>query len=361
MMFANGLSARAAISSLDDKVHDVLVLGAGPAGISAGNRLKEKGLTNFLILEGRDRVGGRTLTDPIFGDRGAAWTHINDPRVLNNPEILQLALDSTINPAKILGFTLSYDTQNTHIYLDGERIERDRYLQRWDEIYSELQEILEREGRDMTIGEAMGYLHKCDSLDDAILRMECGGGTTGWDYKEVSTAAVIHHHSGASGVLYQEGLGNLIKAQAEPLKDYIHLNQRITSILHGEDGLWHIKVETPEGERTYHSKKVICTLPPPVLTCEEEGHRITHNLPQGKIKALKALPSGAMNKIMMKFPHGYLEQLGIPQNAHYEIIHHKLGNMFFIAQSGQDTLTGLVGGKQSIALENRRTLRAGFS
>jgi Predicted flavoprotein involved in K+ transport len=34
-----------------------LILGAGPAGLTVGNRLKEMGITNFLILEAENEAG----------------------------------------------------------------------------------------------------------------------------------------------------------------------------------------------------------------------------------------------------------------------------------------------------------------
>ncbi|CAF2594711.1 unnamed protein product [Rotaria sp. Silwood2] len=41
---------------------DVLIIGGGLSGLSAGNYLFEHNINNFLILEARDRVGGRTCT-----------------------------------------------------------------------------------------------------------------------------------------------------------------------------------------------------------------------------------------------------------------------------------------------------------
>lgn len=47
-------------------VYDAVVIGAGISGIGAGIKLKEKGL-NFLILEARDRIGGRIASE-LVGD-----------------------------------------------------------------------------------------------------------------------------------------------------------------------------------------------------------------------------------------------------------------------------------------------------
>src|SRR5262245_29725731 len=49
---------------------DVVVIGAGVAGLIAGDRLVAAG-RRVHVLEARDRVGGRTLTVPVPGYEGA--------------------------------------------------------------------------------------------------------------------------------------------------------------------------------------------------------------------------------------------------------------------------------------------------
>ncbi|MEU1996732.1 flavin monoamine oxidase family protein [Nocardia gamkensis] len=54
---------------------DVVIVGAGFAGLSAADRLVSMGLS-VLVLEGRDRVGGRSFTGEVAGvevDLGATW------------------------------------------------------------------------------------------------------------------------------------------------------------------------------------------------------------------------------------------------------------------------------------------------
>lgn len=54
---------------------DVAVVGSGFAGLTAGRRLKERGLS-VAVLEARDRVGGRTHTIEVEGvalDMGGMW------------------------------------------------------------------------------------------------------------------------------------------------------------------------------------------------------------------------------------------------------------------------------------------------
>jgi len=56
---------------------DAVVIGAGPAGISAAKTLREMGL-KVILVEARDRIGGRALSTTRFGypiDIGCEWVH----------------------------------------------------------------------------------------------------------------------------------------------------------------------------------------------------------------------------------------------------------------------------------------------
>lgn len=65
-----------------NKLNDVIVIGAGLSGLSAAKVCHDKGL-NVLVLEARDRVGGRTLSDDNGCDLGGSY-FIQDHRNLFN-------------------------------------------------------------------------------------------------------------------------------------------------------------------------------------------------------------------------------------------------------------------------------------
>jgi monoamine oxidase len=72
-------------------MHDVIVVGAGIAGLAAARRLAGAGL-DVQVVEARDRVGGRTLSLPVPGadpddpaavlDMGAGWVGPTQDRIL---------------------------------------------------------------------------------------------------------------------------------------------------------------------------------------------------------------------------------------------------------------------------------------
>ncbi|RDU95897.1 flavin monoamine oxidase family protein [Trinickia dinghuensis] len=71
-------SARAAVSKgADGGVLDVAIVGAGLAGLTAARDLKRAGCDSFVVLEARNRVGGRTfnhdLGHGVISEAGGQW------------------------------------------------------------------------------------------------------------------------------------------------------------------------------------------------------------------------------------------------------------------------------------------------
>ena len=58
-------------------VLDVAIIGAGLAGLTAARDLRRAGCESFVVLEARDRVGGRILNHDIgkgyFSEAGGQW------------------------------------------------------------------------------------------------------------------------------------------------------------------------------------------------------------------------------------------------------------------------------------------------
>ncbi|BAS15140.1 putrescine oxidase [Arthrobacter sp. Hiyo8] len=91
---------------------DVVIVGAGPSGLTAARELKKAGLS-VAVLEARDRVGGRTWTDTIDGamlEIGGQWV---------SPD--QTALMGLLDELGLKMYARYRDGESVYLAPDGSR------------------------------------------------------------------------------------------------------------------------------------------------------------------------------------------------------------------------------------------------
>ena len=89
---------------------DVIVVGAGFAGITAARELHRQG-HRVLVLEARDRIGGRTWTDARLGrdlEMGGTWVHWIQPHTW--AELSRYGIDVIPSPTPVRGYWISGGT-----------------------------------------------------------------------------------------------------------------------------------------------------------------------------------------------------------------------------------------------------------
>ncbi|MFJ7905670.1 flavin monoamine oxidase family protein [Kitasatospora sp. NPDC096204] len=84
--------------------YDTIVVGAGMAGLTAARELRKKG-QRVLVLEARNRIGGRTWTDTFNSweiERGGAWVDPLQPHVWREISRYNLTVVADQGPERVL-------------------------------------------------------------------------------------------------------------------------------------------------------------------------------------------------------------------------------------------------------------------
>jgi len=182
---------------------DVLLVGAGAAGIAAGRRLKTAG-ADFLILEARSRVGGRAWTVPHEGeglDLGAGWLHSADQNPLaGQVEPLGLTLDKTPPPWRSQAFNLGMSPDDQRAF--GEA---------YGAFETRIAEAAAR-GEDQSAAELFDPDCRWNARMDAI-----SGALNGARFAEVSTVDSDRYEDTDVNWRVRQGYGRLLERLAEGL------------------------------------------------------------------------------------------------------------------------------------------------
>ncbi|MDS3862008.1 NAD(P)/FAD-dependent oxidoreductase [Thermosynechococcaceae cyanobacterium BACA0444] len=267
---------------------DVIVIGAGVAGLAAAQKLHQAG-QQVLVLEARHRPGGRVWTDTdwlgvpiengaefIHGDQAITWDWINRAETIQIPRYQTYAFEvnNQLYPYETVktwpGFQRFFDLE----YQDFPQLpwpEPDCSLRAW------LNQIkmppVAKEFADQFQGHL--YLTSADQLSLQELIHECRV-----------------HHAGDDNFRIQAGYQALIQQLTQGLD--IHYNQAVDTITWQPN---HVTIQT--NTRTYQAPQVIITIP---LALLQQGiPQFYPPLPTDKQQAIQSLHVGPAMKLQMIF------------------------------------------------------------
>jgi len=260
---------------------DVVVVGAGAAGIAAARRLMRPGLS-VLMLEARDRVGGRAWTLPFEAegrieglDMGCGWLHSADDNVLAGMvEGEGLTLDKTPPPWETQAFN--------HEMTPAEQRE---FRQAFADFEDRVRQAALR-----------GEEGPADALFDPDCRWNArmdaiSGALNGARFAEVST--LDYDAYGDTGVNWRvrEGYGRLIARLARTVADITVLDCAVRTIDRSGPVL---RLETGRG--TVMARAAILTVPTSLIAAE--AVRIDPPVPAW-LEAASGVPLGLASKVHM--------------------------------------------------------------
>lgn len=288
---------------------DVIIIGAGAAGLMAANILSDA-KKKVCIVEARDRIGGRvhTILNSGFSkpiEAGAEFIHGN--------------LSVTISLLKKYGIQYHRTEGELWQLKNDDLKKREDFIEHADEIMKKLNELK----TDMSIAEFLNKYFADDKYADMKRSLQ--------QYIEGYEAADINYFS--SLALKEEwesedeeqyriegGYGALL----EHLKNdciqngcAIYFNETAKAIKWNEGN---VEVTTKEN-KTFTAGKIVITVPLPLLTDEKFAAGISFE-PQLPVinEAAKQIGYGGVIKVIIEFDHAFWETGEV----------RKAGNMFFV-------------------------------
>jgi monoamine oxidase len=279
---------------------DVLVLGAGIAGLAAARTLTDKGLS-VIVLEARNRIGGRMWTDSSLGtplDLGASWIH----GVKGNP-ITKLAKQFGAK-------TVRTDDENSIMFhADGSEMTDAEWAEMetlFEEIYEEVASMQEDTDEDMTLQEAFDVvLAEYDLSEEQLRRLnyyayQVTALEYGADMKDLSLWEWDQDEMfGGEEVIFPGGYNQITDGLAQGLD--IRLGKVVKTVRYGSDG---VEVETSAG--SFVADKAVVTFPLGVL--KQASVKFEPPLPESKQAAINRLAMGVLNKVYLKFPEVFWDE-----------------------------------------------------
>jgi monoamine oxidase len=274
-------------SNMNDNEFDLIIVGAGAAGIAAAHAARDAGL-RAIVLEAKDRAGGRAYTDfeslsrPF--DHGCQWLH-----------------SAGINPltkhAERLGFRYRLDPLNFRIH-DGawwlnDRI-ADEFMQVMGEIYDRIATAGE-DGRDVSAESCIDERDPRVARWAPLFRRNFTGYMAGAP-RDVSAFDTARYVQTDQNWPVEDGLGALVQRLSQEVERAveIRLSCPVKSIDWGGDT---VMVGTLDG--MLFARTVLVTVSTGVLA----GERLKFFplLPDWKREAIAQVPMGFAEKVAFEF------------------------------------------------------------
>ncbi len=276
---------------------DVIVIGAGIAGLAAAQDLQAQGF-RVLVLEGRDRIGGRIWTERSLGvpmDMGASWIHGPDG---DNP----ITAIARAAGAKLF----VTDDDSVELYdTAGEAISEadfDAGEVAYEDLLKRIEAFAENQSRDLSVASAIQRVAP-QALQNPLLRYQLTAYMefdAGGPIEELS-AWYWNHDRVYPGldVLFPDGYDSVPKALGRNLS--IALNQNVLAVSLDTDG---VTVKTQTGE--FQAQVAVVTLPLGVL--QTGTVQFEPGLPAEMQLAMGRLKMGTINKVALAYPQAFWDE-----------------------------------------------------
>jgi monoamine oxidase len=292
-----------------NQIYDVIIIGAGVAGLACAYELLKNNL-KVLIIEGRNRIGGRILTSDQNPDRypielGAEFVHG--------------APASTFQFLNQFGLGF-YDCCDEHLYLKHSQLKSTPDF--WEQIQEIMDKLDARRKKDRSVAEFIKTLPKKYSREIVTLFQAFVEGFHSADISNISEKGLAESEQSAEAELNGSSLFRLrqgydllpqriLQSFSEP-NQALRLNTTVKR-LHWQKGHCRLSLHSESGlpQEQIISRKVIITIPIGVLCSEPQSpaHLLIDPYPKEMQKALESMKMGNVQRITFHFRTRFWEEL----------------------------------------------------
>ena len=298
----------------------IIIIGAGISGLTIASGLYDiNDNDSFLILEARDRIGGRVYTNEHNIDMGAAWIHGS----VNNPLNKFIDYNNMIPVANCNPWMHSENVSIKYLSPNGVLTEeyRQQLAAKWNKIAAKIamesdktiyDAFLELNSEDFNEGYNKGYNESKEvdiiSKDDIssflyMIEVWCGG-----SIKNISTSFLneanysnaLFGDYGGPHYLFKNGAKSLIDGILNSntnsntnILDKVRYNQVVTDIIYNS---YCVEIRTNTG-LTYYCSKLCITVPPGPL----KDIKFNPPLDNMHTNSLSKIKMGSYKKIQLEF------------------------------------------------------------
>lgn len=261
---------------------DVIIIGAGVAGLNAAHTLMAQGVS-FVLVEAGHRIGGRAYSEQLANgswfDLGCSYLHEGEI----NP-IVPIAHEMGIS----LGDGQRYDLNNWHLAA-GERPATPEQMDGFRAFYKRIDDAMAARTEDCAISDLIDWDSPYAPTYAAVM--------TGLNAADVTTQSVLDYLRSGFGLDYpvSGGLGRLIARWGAAVP--VTLNCAVDRL---EWRRGHVTAHTQQGRVT--ARRAIITVSMGILG--SGGLAFAPVLPDAWIDAIAGLPCGTLNKIGLGFAPG---------------------------------------------------------
>lgn len=292
---------------------DVIILGAGAASLSAAEVLSKKGCS-ILLIEGRDRIGGRihTLHDHAFVapvELGAEFIH-GLPR----------STWETVCRAKLVSVDLPFD----------HRVRRGGHLIHLGDISEELKKVMgglaHLGKRDMSFAQYLRNRRWPAALNEARrFAVNFVQGFDAADPERISAQSLAEEQRGIGDVGEEtqfrllDGYGALVEfLRGELVRHRVEVRLRtVVSEIRWRKGHVEVRAHGEEGPVNFGAQRLLITLPVGVLQLPPEAVGSIRFTPElaAKRKAAMQIGSGPIVKAVFTFREAFWEKREVAHKA----------------------------------------------